>query len=887
MDPFPWQMRLLDSFQKGEIPRSLDIPTGLGKTATIAIWLVARSLDAKLPRRLIYVVDRRVVVDQATQVAEDLRGWVETNQEVREGLGLLQGPLPVSTLRGQFVDNRAWLEDPTVPAIVVGTVDMVGSRLLFEGYRASRRIRPYLAGLLSQDCLFVLDEAHLVPPFERLLERITRNPNGLGGASEAHKILPAPRLLSLSATGRSRGGSPFDLDEKDLAHPVVQARLTAKKRLVVEQLGSRADLAAMAAARAWAITGEGKRALRCVIFLSKRDDAEKAKNQLRSLAGLEKKKKGQEPPADVELLVGGRRIFERTKAAERLGELGFLADTKEPRKRPTFLVATSAGEVGIDLDADHMVSDLAPWERMVQRLGRVNRRGQGDSIIQMLYPALDSKTLTEEEIQQRQGVLDLLSRLPKAASQGDKSSHDVSPGALRDLQHLAREDSALSGLIEHASTPEPEYPPLERPTLEAWSMTSLRDHPGRPAVAPWLRGWVPDQPQTTVVWRRRLPLVPGRAPDNTMAKRFFEAAPIHTSEALDTETFRVSEWLIKRAKKLAPLATKNAESGVGDELLRPDDMIAVVRSDGGDALDWWTLKRLSEANKRELDRILPGADVIVDARFGGLSDGLLNAAEDEPPPTLDSELWQPVEVPFRVRESNDPEPTMDAGWRERDRLPIERDSEGTEVRWLVVDRRPNDSATEEDRSAGPPQLLEEHESWAASHANRIAETLLPEALRPLLVLAARLHDEGKRAPRWQLAFNAPKAEPGEAYAKTRGPLSQNVLDGYRHEFGSLPYAERDEDLVALPEDQKDLVLHLIASHHGYARPTIPTRSCDDAPPSALEARAQQVALRFMKLQNQWGPWGLAWWEALLRAADQQASRANDLRDRNRSRKVQK
>ncbi len=33
-----------------------------------------------------------------------------------------------------------------------------------------------------------------------------------------------------------------------------------------------------------------------------------------------------------------------------------------------------------------------------------------------------------------------------------------------------------------------------------------------------------------------------------------------------------------------------------------------------------------------------------------------------------------------------------------------------------------------------------------------------------------------------------------------------------------------------------------------------------------------MALRFARLQKRWGPWGLAWWEALLRAADQQASR---------------
>ena len=60
----------------------------------------------------------------------------------------LKGPLelngrslPISTLRGQHVDNREWLDDPASTAIIVGTIDMIGSRLLFEGYGVARNMQ--------------------------------------------------------------------------------------------------------------------------------------------------------------------------------------------------------------------------------------------------------------------------------------------------------------------------------------------------------------------------------------------------------------------------------------------------------------------------------------------------------------------------------------------------------------------------------------------------------------------------------------------------------------------------------------------------------------------------------------------------------------------------
>ena len=151
---------------------------------------------------------------------------------------------------------------------------------------------------------------------------------------------------------------------------------------------------------------------------------------------------------------------------------------------------------------------------------------------------------------------------------------------------------------------------------------------------------------------------------------------------------------------------------------------------------------------------------------------------------------------------------------------------------------------------------------------------LPERYTEMLVLAARLHDEGKRAVRWQRAFNAP--DDGKDYAKTLGPINFDLLDGYRHEFKSVEVAARNAELLKMPGDIQELALHLIAAHHGYARPVIGVSGCEDGPPSKLEARAREVALRFVRLQQCWGPWGLAWWESLLRAVDQQASRENDM-----------
>lgn len=174
--PFPWQNELFNRFALGEFPSSCSIPTGLGKTAVVAVWLIALAhSSSKLPRRLVYVVNRRTVVDQTTNEVEKLRNLMTAG--LSDALSQLcaiplekdQPPLAISTLRGQFADNREWSADPCRPAVIVGTVDMIGSRLLFSGYCTGFKTKPLHAGLLGQDVLLVHDEAHLEPSFQRLL----------------------------------------------------------------------------------------------------------------------------------------------------------------------------------------------------------------------------------------------------------------------------------------------------------------------------------------------------------------------------------------------------------------------------------------------------------------------------------------------------------------------------------------------------------------------------------------------------------------------------------------------------------------------------------------------------------------------------------------------
>src|SRR5437870_10049103 len=155
-EPFPWQKRLASRVSnEGDWPAVLDLPTGSGKTAAIDIAVFHLAMETergeqrRAPVRIVFVVDRRLVVDDAFQRAKKIAERLAAAEpgsvlsRVAESLKRLSGngpPLIARRLRGGVPREDDWARTPTQPTVLCSTVDQVGSRLLFRGYGVSDRM---------------------------------------------------------------------------------------------------------------------------------------------------------------------------------------------------------------------------------------------------------------------------------------------------------------------------------------------------------------------------------------------------------------------------------------------------------------------------------------------------------------------------------------------------------------------------------------------------------------------------------------------------------------------------------------------------------------------------------------------------------------------------
>lgn len=828
--PFPWQRALYGRLLVNDIPTACDLPTGLGKTSVIALWLLALTRNPKLPRRLVYVVNRRTVVDQSTAEAERLRRRLLEPRarhlcDALEALSAVSAehPLAISTLRGEFADNALWRRDPSRPAIIVGTVDMVGSRLLFSGYGCGFRSKPLHAGLLGQDALLVHDEAHLEPAFQSLLTAVAEEQRRSGE--------PRPlEVLALSATGRS--APDFTLGEEDHSHAVVQRRLHAQKGLHLHAVDDRKDLPDRIAAKAAELSGK------ILVFLSSVDHAEKCAQTLRKIQRQ-----------SVATLTGTMRGAERDELVTNPVFARFLPNPGSGVKLQAgtvFLVATSAGEVGIDLSADHLVTDLPPFDALAQRLGRVNRYGEGDAEVHVYCEKLKEPPKPESEGEggdeeddkpgKRKDEYDyarlstraLLSELPLRTD----GRRDASPAALRALPR----DKCLQ-----ASTPQPGIHHVDALLFDRWSYTTITGAlPGRPPVAEWLHGvaeWEP--PRTTVAWRSEVAWLTQEHLGRDKLDDFLADYPLRSRETLSDVTSRVLRHLEK-------VATRDRDGVQYAWLVRHDAPAAIVK-----------LGELVDRYDSKTNRTLDGATVVLAPQAGGLNAGLLDGAAE-----FDLALRYdlgPKETERLVHESEE-EPNAPAGMRLVRSVRRGLDEDDALLWWHLYanSQRADDDGS---RSSRKELLLDVHLQRTEAWACRIARCLvLPESEQRALARAGRAHDLGKRRRVWQRSIRRFR-EP----ALAKGPMQPAELGHYRHELGSL----HDGDFSGLGDGAADLALHVVAAHHGRARPHFPAveRYDPELRDDVVAALVREVPLRFERLKRRYGRWGLAWLESIVRAAD--------------------
>lgn len=937
--PFTWQRRLLEQVHVTQSwPELIDIPTGGGKTGVLDIALFALALDAATepenrwaPRRIVMVVDRRIVVDQTARHAAAVVSALRQPEHpivaaVAATLAGLSGggpPALATTLRGGLVSDAGWAQRPDVPALISSTVDQVGSRLLFRGYGVSQGMRPIHAGLVGTDTLILLDEVHLSQPFAHTLRALRDRYQG-----QAERPLPSRwHVAELSATPGQAPAQTFAVDPlsvpADGDDTLLGRRVSARKPVtlaVAKPKKGDPRLPVVIAA-----IQEAKRLLdvphvrRLGVVVNRVATAHQVADWLRAQLATEA------PETRVIVMTGRMRPLDRDDVVRDLLSRFSSGTPRDPTTPPAVLVATQCIEAGADFDLDALVTECASLDALRQRFGRVDRLGD---LTAAGTPA--------------QGVI-----LAGAADIGPGREDPVYGAALAAtwdwLQAQEDLDFGITALqlppteVLLPLLPLREAAPLLRPQdLDRWVQTSPVPWPD-PDPALWLHGLGSRSTDVQIAWRADLTEEHLRDPEqrDDVLHRLRLLPPV-SSEVVAVPLAACRRWLA--GAEAAPVADVDGADPSGDE-------------DGGDDRDrpclrWTGAKPEVIAGTRPLR---PGDTIVVPSTYGGYSAGGWDPASKEHVPDLahrayvesrrrvvlrlDAELWPGRSPPSPpVDESAGPPEERrtvadwlmtcrdlheQAGWLRAavDHL-LPHAFRLTVVRfprpaYLVVgtrpftgnlgDAEPVDSEPDTSALSGQTVLLDDHLGGVGTLAGQLARNCsVPPGLAADIALAGRLHDVGKVDSRFQLWLhrgdevaaakeNRPLAKSGMPSSDRQAWQAARAASGYpqgmRHEMSSVDMIADCGELIEQATDW-DLVLHLVASHHGFGRPFAPV--VIDVKPQdlvhrldgveftgssghRLAALESGVADRFWRMVRRYGWFRLAWFEAILRLADHRCS----------------
>ena len=935
VEPFPWQTRLTAQILRdGGWPEVIDLPTGTGKTAVLDIAIFALAAQPMVfPRRIVFVVDRRIVVDQVYKRADTIQRVISeastsTLQRVHEHLERVSDgpPLGVAMLRGGIPIDRDWAQRPDQPWVMVSTVDQFGSRLLFRGYGISPRMRPVYAGLTGNDCLAILDEVHLSTAFAQTLDEVRDQHYG--------ESLPKRRfqVVQMSATARSMG-SKFALIDSDFeVSDVLRRRAQAPKSAALrEAAGNKQPHVAVPAEVKKILKSELDRTVGTVGVIVNR--VRTARETYAELAAADYR---------VHLVTGRMRPLDRVRRFDEIEGIvdpdrctglpfessaqlaldGSAGDAVCEAAKPQVVVATQAIEVGADFSFDALITEAAPIDSLRQRFGRLDRRG-----------ALAERSGAPAKAW-IVGVPSVLKSNRPDPIYGDtaRQTWDELRGFAAEAPDGLLDFSPQSPLPAHCSAdcraPERDAPLLLETYMEAWVQTDP-EPVVQPAVDWFLHGIEEDQRSgdVSIAWRydrshEALRLVPPRSAE-------FLEVPVEAARAWLSEGLRE----VDVADVAVPLRVESGLTGdlgtdwcrwlgIGDGPeqtwpgdIRPGDVLIVDPSRGG--LDAGTWNPASSESVEDLGdeaqtgyqrrttlRLDPrlyaalaglpapplpsdeaGHDESVHGRIDKWLDDLASHAEC---PDAKSEIIQCLKTGGILS----PQPIG---------LDLEEPASGYYV--LVAGRADPtvmDGSDEASSVTGAEVTLREHLAGVADKVAEYAKRLgLSDEMQSDLGLAARLHDLGKVDSRFQRQM-AGDDEVGqvmisEELAKSLPGVrpSPGGWPPVRHEIMSVAMAESNRRVLEQAHD-RDLVLHLVGTHHGAGRP-LPQIKEDrageilrfDHDGHQMEAStdlvdssiALDMADRFWRLNECYGYHGLAWLEAILRLADQQRS-ADEVNARN-------
>lgn len=937
--PFDWQQRLLVRIiEERRWPRVLDIPTGAGKTTCLDIALFALAVDAQnparlwCPRRIVMVVDRRVVVDQVAERGRRLASALaapksEVVQKVADALRSLRGdpdrkldPLGVFTLRGGMPKDDGWTRTPDQPLIIASTVDQVGSRLLVQGYGVSTGMLPVHAGLIGNDTLILLDEVHLSEPFRQTLNALSELRERFAPNTELPKRF---EVAFLSATPGNSGGAHFALQEEDRTRESpLGPRLYARKPVSLEEADDRPDLEKKCEAIARRlIDNHGV----VGVVLNRVASASRVADWLTTSA------KGE---FDVRLLTGRMRPLDRDDVIRELRPRIMADRRRGDKERKLVVVGTQCIEAGADFDFDALVTEGASLDALRQRFGRVDRLGQYTKAEGVIV--FDKSSKSDDPVY----GASLQATMKWLKSKANKKSKRVDFG----IAHLEIPDSGeLAALL----APKKNAPILLPAYMDLWMQTSPA-----PAVVPdvslWLHGPQSAPADIQIVWRVDLTEEHLRSDDARTAIGIVGAIRPSALESISLPFASARAWL--HGSPVGEIFdVEGTAQGEIDHGHLPRKALKALRWNGSDS-DIITAETLR-----------PGYTIVVPAIRGGIRNACFDPVADgtvedlaersalmgrgQPVLRLHPDVLKGLRLPISLEDEEEAIETLSAvvenesnGWRKvwlqalvnnRRARPIVVDGD-RDSRWLVLQRvklhanmlrkglDADDShedgvelTTDEDDSyhAGRHVPLSKHSTDVERFARAYADAVgLPRRLSEDIALAAWLHDIGKADKRFQLMlrggseidlFKEPQLwaksamAPGDKGAQRRARERSGYPNGTRHEVQSLFMLERHREKVQATANDPDLVQFLVASHHGYCRPFAPVAT-DEKPvdvtldehssaafgtwsfgpvtsANQLHRLDSSLADRFWSLVEKYGWLELCWLEAILRLADHRAS----------------